>query len=171
MILLSTSDFTGYNYINTSTASLPKLQAYIDRYEKMYILQLLGVELGELFIADLSNASQDVRFVAIQDPFYEQTDAGHIYQSNGMIEFLCAAIAYHYIKDTQFSHTISGVGKKLLEAQKDQSGENAHRYGERRFNEELNTVDAIQWYCKTFDSATYPEYKGVEIKPIYSAIL
>lgn len=171
MILLTTAMFTGFNYINTSNNSISRLQSYIDRYEKQYICQLLGVELGELFIADLANASQDVRFVTIQDAFYEQTAAGTIHISKGMEEYLLAAVAYHYIKDTQYSHTISGVGKKLLEAQKDQTGENANRYGEKRFNEALDIVDAIQWYCKTFDTATYPEYKGIKIAPVYSAIL
>ena len=171
MILLTTADFAGYNYLNTTTATLTRLQAYIDRYEKQYICELLGVELGELFIADLANASQDVRFVAIQDAFYEQTTGGTIYISKGMVDFLLCAVAYHYIKDTQYSHTTSGVAKMLTEAQKDQSGENAYRYAERRFNESLDTVDAIQWFCKTEAATDYPEYKGVAIAPKYAALL
>lgn len=171
MILLETADFAGYNYINTTTATLVRLQAYIDRYEKQYICELLGVELAELFIADLANVSQDAIYVAIQNAFYEQADSGTIYISKGMVDFLLCAVAYHYIKDTQYSHTTSGVAKMLTEAQKDQSGENAYRYAERRFNEALDTVDAIQWYCDIENSADYPTYKGQKIAPKYAAML
>ena len=171
MILLQTSDFTGFNYLNIGTNETVKLQAYIDRYEREYILKLLGVDLGVAFIDDLANVSQDARFTVIQDSFELQDSSGLMHISRGMVDFLCAAIAYHYVKDNQAKHSVSGVAAKLAEAGTVKSQENGYRFAEKRWNEALETAESIQWYCKIYDSATYPEYKGQEFEPKFSAFL
>jgi hypothetical protein len=177
-ILLTTSDFSGFYVVNLNTANTPILQTYIDRYEKEGILRLLGVELGLLFIADLANVSQDVRFTVLQDPFQltlNQTDK----ISRGMVDFLCAYVLYHYVKDRQIRITDNGVALSVNEAQTIVSPKEANRYGEKKFNELLDTVEAIRWYCIEYAPATYPstpsrlypEFNGEEIQPIYSPLI
>jgi len=57
MIIVQKSDFTGFSQLARSTATDATLQRFIDRYEKQYIQQIFGVELGNLLIADLIPSS------------------------------------------------------------------------------------------------------------------
>ena len=76
-ILINTSDFSDrtnyakfYIPFNASLCgSVEQLQGYIERYEKKYINQLLGVDLANLFIADLVDQipQQDI-YLAIYNP-------------------------------------------------------------------------------------------------------
>ncbi|HKZ36116.1 MAG TPA: hypothetical protein VJ184_00595, partial [Chryseolinea sp.] len=101
MIILTLDDFTGFQILARSIQNDPELQSYIDRYEKKYIHQLLGVTLGDLFIADLTmGVPSDPRFVAIFDTFSKQDDC-RIYDSNGIKDILTALVFYHYIFDSQ----------------------------------------------------------------------
>ena len=178
MILLRLSDFTGFELLATNTKAAVLIQQYIDRYEAQYIYKLLGIDLGKLFIADLANASQADRFALIEDAFAIEQEPKQ-YVSLGMKDFLACAVLYHYIKDTQAQHTQAGVADSLNEAMTVSSPIDASRYAERKFNEALDTVDAIQWYCKTYAYETYPndptklypEYNGQVINPVFSAFL
>lgn len=178
VILVSVSDFAGFQLIPKSTQSTPLIQTWIDRYEAKYICELLGVELGKLFIASTPTTTADPRFVAIRDAFQFQPDY-KIEESKGMKDFLLSIIFYHYVKDNQDKLSLTGVTENQSEAQKDKSPLDAYRFGERKFNESLNTVDAIQWYCKFYANQLYPnditkqypEYKGQCIKPKFAAIL
>lgn len=169
-LLVTLNSFTGLNQLARSTATDPKLQEYIDQYEEEYIIRLLGKELGELFIEDKSNPSQEARFAIIEHPFTEQENEC-LYISKGMKQMLTDIIFYYYVVETQTGHTQSGVANKQAEAGKVRTPDDAARKAERRFNDCLKTWDAIQWYCKTFARDDYPEYKGQHIGPIYSPIL
>lgn len=177
-LLVSLSDFVGFYGLNVNTANTPVLQAFIDRYEKPYILELLGVELGLLFIADLANVSQEARFTTIQEPF-DVTLNHRDYSSLGMKDFLTAAIYYEYTLTRQAKPTDDGVARSTNEAQTIVSPTDAARYGANKFCEALDTVEAIQWYCKTYAPATfptdpdklYPEFNGKKIDPTFAPFL
>jgi len=160
MILLTTSDFTGYFNIPTSNAreTLALLQTYIDRYEKMYLCQLLGVELAELFIADLANASQEARFTVIQDEFYfdSSTRTGVQYHSRGMVDFLSALVFYHFVTENAAQLTTNGVTVSVTENGSVLSPEGAYRFAERKWNEAQSTSEAIYWYIKYEAPRVYP---------------
>ena len=171
MIILTLDDFTGFQILARSIQNDPELQSYIDRYEKKYIHQLLGVTLGDLFIADLTmGVPSDPRFVAIFDTFSRQDDC-RIYDSNGIKDILTALVFYHYIFDSQAKHSQSGVTLQIAETSKMASLENAARFGEKKWNEAIDSIEAIAWYCTTFIPADYPEYMGLLFRPKYSAIL
>lgn len=191
MILLQLSDFTGFYILNVNTANTPILQALIDRYEAYYIKKLLGVELGLAFIADLQNISQDARFSVLQDPFdlhlagttgqynpitgkKTQTD----YSSRGMIDFLAACVFYEWAKTRQVRATDNGIAVSVDEAETLVTPKEAANYGESKWNEAVETAEAIQWYCTTYAPATYPttparlypEYNGDKFDYLYNQI-
>jgi len=177
-IIVTVNDFTGFQLIPKSTQSRPNIQAWIDRYESDYIRQLLGVELGNLFIASTPLTTVVPRYVTIRDAFQYQPNF-KIETSKGIKDFLLNAIFYHFVKDNQDQLSLTGVTSNISEAAEDKNSLNAYRFGERKFNESLDTVDAIQWYCKFYanqlypDDPTkqYPEYKGQCIKPKFAAVL
>lgn len=177
-IILAISDFSGFHILNQSTARTPILQAMIDRYEAHYIKQLLGAELGNLFIANKAEPSQDARFVVIQDAF-DYTHNQKDYSSRGMKDYLLAAVLYEYVTNMQVRPTDNGIAKSVDEAETIVTPQQARRYAERKWNEALDTVEAIQWYCKTYADTLhpsdpdmqYPEYLGKELEPIFSPLI
>jgi len=165
-------DFTGAFRLAFSSHLIPVIENYRDRIERIYLIKLLGKELADLFISDLNLTGNPVnaRFITIFNPIYEQEN-GIIYESKGIKHILTSIIFWQYIHETQIGSSQSGVSKRIVEAGIVQSPENASRYGEIRYNECLMSWDTIQWFCKTFDSSTYPEFKGSSLEPKFSAIL
>ena len=171
MILLTVDDFTGFFELAQSTANIPLLQSYIDRYERDYIHRLLGVELGELYIADLTAPSAP--YTTLTNAFYEQDDCDVIWSSLGMKDFLKAAVFYHYVFQEQVQHSQSGVTISLAETSHVVTPENAAAFARRRYNaccvtyptsDKKTTAEAIQWKCETDDPDSFPTYNGTKIK-------
>ena len=168
MIILTINSFIHFYKIATKNTTEGLLQAYIDSNEELGIKQLLGVELGDLFIADLiAGVPQDARFVAIFNPFIDDDALG---QSKGMKAMLTSFVYYQYIKNSQSVSTQSGVSTLGTEAGKIVTFENAVRSAEVRFNDGLETFYSIRKYIQE-NQSTYPEFKGVIISPVYSPIL
>ena len=171
MIILQLSDFKGGKYdLPDSVGVYVKndLQETIDKYEKQYIYQLLGVEQGNLFIAWLAaNQSPPNAFYSkILNPF--ATDGTyyswywscyrHIIESQGMKEYLKAAIFYEYTKVGLITSQ-AGVTQPLSETAIQQSPASTMRFSENKFNDVLDTIEAIQWYCMSEETA-FPAFKG-----------
>lgn len=262
MILVTIDSFKGYKDIAISNQTRPELQDYIDRYEKLYILKLLGVDLGNKFIADIQNydaitpipqgdydASTGIyptvgsggggsvaeddsytisvagtinsidykvgdiiyaladtptadqwgvkqyRFTFIENPFDIQSGENNfwdwglwswpwaefngwwceggepIYNSYGMEDLLTCLIYYHYIAYTQYQSSQGGTTSTNVETGTNVGFENAVRAGEKKWNDALNQVGAIQFYCAVYNKDNYPEYKGNIFKPKFSALL
>lgn len=177
MILLETTDFDSGEYVIAQTNDTTALiQTYIDRHEAAYIKRILGVELGLLFIEDIQGNDADsdeitARMAAIRDAFMIQADSGCIYESKGMKDILMAIVFYFFVSETQVKHSQSGVITNAAEVSNIAQPENATRFAETKFNGALSSIEAIQWYCGTEETATYPEYDGTYIRPRYSNLL
>lgn len=160
MILLSVTDFTGFFNIPTSNSreTTTLLQTYIDRYEKTYLCNLMGVELAELFIADLANVTQETRFAVIQDAFYldDPNTTGVMYESKGLVDMLTGVIFYHFVTERSALLTTNGVSVSVTETGEILSPEGAYRFAERKFNQMLATWEAIQWYIEDYAPSEYP---------------
>jgi len=179
MIILQTTDFeTGFNQLALSIQTTPILQDYIDKYEELFIKQILGVELGELFIEDIKGEDSDSsaispRFQKILDPFIEQDsrNSDKIWVSKGMKETLASLVFYKYVFEGQAKISQSGVILNQAEVATIQSPENAARFAEVRWNDALESIDAIQWWCGWEDTENYLEYEGIIFRPNYSPLL
>jgi len=170
MILIQTSDFDNFHSLAQSIANTNELQAYIDRYEEKYIKLILGAVLGELYIVDKSNPTQDPIFVVIEDAFIMDENSS-IRESKGLKDVLLSLIFYHYVFDTQTKHSQSGVTINQSEVSNTNSPENAARFGEQKWNDSLDSIESIQWYVTVFAPDDYPEYNGTQFKPRFSPLL
>lgn len=179
MIILTTNDFAGFQGLAKSINLTPVIQAYINHFEKKYIMQIFGVELGKLLIADLSaGVPATQRFKDVVNPFDQQVPLGtwcgcegNIYSSLGLKDVLASFVYYHYTIKTQLGSTQGGMADSMVDTAKMATARGTARNAEKTFNDALDSVDAIQWFCKFNSPDVYPEYAGVYIAPQYQAML
>ena len=162
MSIIQVTDFaTGKYVIPTNPLQDTDLQTYIDDAQRVYLPMLFGVELYDLFIADLvANVPQATRFIKVFDPFQDQTN-GILTISDGMKEMLKGFVYYIYLRDLVNRATTTGLTRVLHE---NSENVNAVWYDlNRRYNEAVETYKIIQHYMTITNSTEYTEYNGVFI--------
>jgi hypothetical protein len=143
-----------------------KIQSYIDRYEKKYLIKLLGVDLFNEFVADLDSSGipQTTRFVKIYEPFEYDNANCNIVISDGMIEMIKGIIYFQYMKDQTNQMTVTGNVRPLGENSENVSTLNNMMYN--RYNEGIMTYRSIQDYiCE--NNSDYLKYNGIGLKMAY----
>jgi len=185
-ILINTSDFsdrTNYSkfYIpfNTSLCgSVEQLEGYIKRYEKKYINQLLGVDLANLFIADLvDQVPVDPIYLAIYNPiekdltndensqiFYSSlcNCSNKQIETDGMKSLLMGLVFFQYMRDQPFSRENTGVSRKIAENSENSS---FYQWGiAEHYNESVKDYQETQYYIllEQSENDTYEEFNGVK---------
>jgi len=161
-LILQISDFSAGRFkIPTTTFQESDLNDFITKYENQYLVELLGVELFNLFVADLvAGVPVDARFVAIFDAFNDQDDC-FLCRSEGMKEMMKAFVYFHYVRDTYTRNTTNGV--KQQKAENSISLDAVSGDLTTRFNEGVNSYWCIQRrMCD--DSTLYPEFNGVNLE-------
>lgn len=182
MIIIAKNDFTGFQEVARSIASDPKLQAYIDRYEKGYIMKILGVTLGERLIANLAGsppAPTDTDLLAIFSAFdvQEQTGSanfvdGFIHHSLGLKDILVNMVFFHYVHESQGEIGQSGMAVGQSDASTVLTPRAAARFAERKWNASLESIESIQWYCRWFDpNKKLTDFQGQHIPAQYNSML
>src|SRR3990172_269512 len=182
MILVQLSDFAGFHILARSIQNDGILQAYITRFEERFIKLILGATLGQLYIDDKSQPTQDPIYAAIEDAFMldDTNSSGWVWESNswnsireskGLKDVLISLIYSEFVFDTQTKHSQSGVTINQSEVANNNSPENAARFAEQKWNEALTSISAIQWYCTSFAPTDYVDYNGKEFTPKYSSFL
>jgi hypothetical protein len=185
-ILIDTSDFAdrinfAKFYIPFSSSlcgSTEQLEGYIKRYEKKCINQLLGVDLANLFIADLVDQvpQQDI-YLAIYNPIEKDLtndDNSQIYYSslcgcknkqietNGMKSLLMGLIFFQYMRDQPFSKEFTGVSRKIAENSENSS---FYQWGiAEHYNESVKDYQETQYYIllEKNENDIYQEFNGVK---------
>lgn len=172
MIILQISDFVGFFELALSPKAETILQAYIDDHEADYIRKLLGPNLGNAFIADKSQPTQDPVFAVIEDPFQIEDDELN-HTSKGMKHLLQSLIFYEFVKDTQYHHTQSGVVRREVETALNMTGRAASRHGENKRNKSKDTWDEIQWYVNEYAPEDYTDtpFNGEEMDLEWGSIM
>ena len=145
MALTLTTDFTGEYKVQKD--SKQDLEAYITKYEKIYLVQLLGAELFDLFIADLDNATpqvpQSAIFLSIYNAF-QTDDDGFVRVSEGMRVMLKQFIYFHFVRDSNHKKTESGVVINRVEVSEN-TPYNGYNLVEA-FNEGVTNAWSIQFF-------------------------
>ena len=158
MAILQASDFANKFEIHTNGVNLLKVTSYIERYEESYIIDMLGVELGELFLADLEEPTPDPIYTFLYEPFNYQNDY-EILKSRGLVDMLLGFIYFEYLRDMKVQQTIN-IPVKV----KGQNSDRANTLNMglfERYNDSIVTYQAIQKYiCENTED--YPTFKGVE---------
>ena len=154
MSIVVNTDFKGE--YNISKNCYDQIDSYIEKYEKKYLLKLLGAELYDLFIADLTvtepQVPQTTRFLDIFNSFAKD-ESNCIIESEGMRKMLTQLIYFHYVRENQVINTSGGTVSNSVEL-----GLNASFKGNivQAFNEGVDNSHSIQWFI--CDNPTdYPE--------------
>ncbi len=157
--ILIPDDFGNGEYIVPQNC-FDNIQPYIDKYEKHYLLRLLGADLYDLFIADLvSGVPVDPIYLSLFNEF-RIDETGCIRISEGIKQMLIQFCYFHIIRDLGVKKGIGGVGKYKNEVS--EVGYNGFNIVEA-YNEGVDNWRAIQWFICEND-ADYPEYNGEFIK-------
>jgi len=166
-ILNIETDFTGTAQLQFDTQTEAKFDVIRDERESTYIYQLLGAELGALFIADLdaNGVPVTVRFLDIYNAFAEDIGTTTFYnwpgidtiaESKGIKYFLKNIIWFYFARNNQM--LVSAGGNKSASSQNSTPNNDSFALA-RMYNKSIDTGHAIQWYICD-NSATYPEYNG-----------
>lgn len=138
-----------------------KIQAYIDKYERIYLVKLLGAELFKDFIADLvAGVPQDARYLAIFEAFEYDDVNCMVYISEGMLEMIKGFIYFQYLKDLTNTVAVSGNVRQMGENSENVSTLNSMIY--TRYNEAVKTYKTIQKFICD-NSKDYLKYNGVKV--------
>ena len=155
-LFVTINDFTGKFALSTGMYANTNIQSYIDRYEDIYLTELLGVKLYNLFIADLvSNVPVTAKYTKIFNAFKEELDIRLII-SKGMKDMLVGFIYFEYMKDSITQTTPIGVVKQSTE---NSTPISAHTPIYLRYNESVKNYRAIQDYIMQ-NLSTYPLFRG-----------
>lgn len=155
MAIIQESDFV--NEYKIPTDNFSNLDSYIVRYENYYLVRLLGANLYDLFIADLTPSTpqtpQSARFDVIFKSF-EIDDNECLRISQGMKIMLRQFIYFHYTRDqvnqpSQTGHVQNTNSNSTPARFKGFNLVQAYNEGVKNFNE-------IQWYIRDNDT-DYPE--------------
>ena len=160
------SDFNkGKFELHTGMYEQAKIQAYIDKYEKQYLIKLLGSDLYDLFVADLvAGVPQDPIYLKLYDPFnYDRLDCS-IEILEGMIEMVKGFVYFQYLKDQTNQVFVSGSVRPVGENSENVSTLNMMIY--TRYNESIRSYKAIQTYICDY-LTNYTEFNGKRLKTAY----
>lgn len=163
MAIITTDDF------NSGSVRIPRnpnqsidLSEMIDYVEEYYLPRLFGVELYELFIADLvGGVPVTPRFVFVFDPFNDQTN-DYFVQSEGIQEMLKDFVYYHYGREQQTRLTT--VGAKQVNSENSENRSSIQHDLLQRYNNGMNSYKVIQEYMANINPDDYPEFNGVYLR-------
>jgi hypothetical protein len=162
MAIQQESDFNSGRFtIPTNTWQGDSLDDYITRVEAEYLPRLFGVELYDLFIADLTGVPGvpvSARFLKVFNAFNDQT--GDCFtQSEGLKVMLNGLVYYYYLRDRVSRVTTDGI--KLTTGE---NSDNVSAIGHdltSRYNESIKSYKVIQNFMFNVDAVSYPEFKGI----------
>jgi hypothetical protein len=141
-----------------------KIQSYIDKFEKRYLLKLFGAELFGLFENDLTNGvPQTQRFLDVFNAF-DYDDGCQIISSDGLIEMLKGFIYFEYVRDLTSQMTVNGNVRPVGE--NSEPIQNFETLLLTRYNDAVNNFQNIQKFMCD-NSNNYREFNGGVVRTIY----
>lgn len=168
MAILQTSDFTGQ--FQLAQNHLTDISTYFERYEREYLVKLLGAELYALFDANLTGTPEvpaSAPYTTIFNPLVF-SDGSYPYVSNGIKFMLKCYVFYHYVRDNNLYHSITGLVSSGIENATAQIDAKGAQYIVTRFDEGVMTHQIIQRYIE-LHSDDFPTYNGVKFvrQPVF----
>jgi hypothetical protein len=156
-LLIDSNDFVGTFELPKTTFS--KIDSYISRYEKPYLYKILGQELADLFIADLTN---QVPVTPIYLKIYEFLmfqNRGINFISEGLKPILLGLIWWEYMKDNNVKATTTGEVQQQNEVSVNVTFGRLFNY----YNNSIYSIIALQTYIE-LNKEDYPDFLGVKFK-------
>lgn len=164
MAILEPSDFTNnptYNIALSKTAE-KELPALIDQVERDNLQELLGCELHDLFIADLTvntpQIPQTQIYIDIFNAFCEDETHCGLQRSFGIRDMLMSIV---YFEWHRYNATKSIAPGMVAINPENSSVVGPNSYGAyQKYNRGVQSYNAIQWLV--YDNTTdYPTFNGI----------
>lgn len=162
-MFITIQDFqTGKFELHTGMYDVQRLQAYIDKYESKYLVNLLGAELFNQFEADVilgGGTPTEQRFIDIFEPFRKDISCDVVI-SEGMVEMLKGFIYFEYSKD--LVNQVTPVGHVVPVGENSENPTTLYSMIYTRYNEGCKTYKSIQRFiCDSMSD--YSDFNG-EVK-------
>ena len=159
--VLDIEDFsTGTNTIRHNGYANSNLQWYIDKYERDFLIDLLGVPLYDLFIADLSGGVPvSAIYTDIFEPIATVIGTENLV-NRGMKEMLKGFVYFHYVRDDMFKQTPTGA--KSTQSDNSTNVTLTSMNIQSRFNDSVDDYKVIREYIKDNES-DYPTFLGCDL--------
>ena len=156
--ILQTTDFTGKYAISQNNFNTSDLQAFIDKYESIYVYDLLGVELGNLLLDDITTDFTPPVTTKYATIFNVLSQDDPLVRSNGIKEMLLGFVYFEFVRTQTVQNTL--VGNVLNQNEVSVNVDFANTVVYLNYNEAIRTYRGIQ--CYVLDKFTdYPEFKGL----------
>ncbi len=155
-LLIVADDFVGKWDLAKSNDD--KIDEYIAEYEEMYLIELLGKELFDLFKADVSSTTlKPVTpiYLTLYNSFTEKINE-LVFTSEGLKKMLLGLIFFQYVRDNRIKQTMNGA----IEIQTEVSTFSESTFLFQRQNQAVQTYNAIQQYILD-NKLDYPTFYGV----------
>ena len=154
-LLINKVDFIGTYKVAQNTYT--DIDAYIAKYEESYLIDLLGVELFNLFKAYVTTPLTNEDYLYIREPFkYDHNTC--IVSSEGMKSMLLGFVYFEYMRGQKIKKTISGAVVNQSENSREVSINNTDIY--QKYNDSIRSYVAIQRYIRRNKAIKYPQFNG-----------
>lgn len=157
-LLIVKTDFVGKYALATSTKGNDNIDSYIAEYEEQILIDLLGLELFELFKADVDGVTKKP-VTPIYLTLYDRLNfeyCNHLLTSFGLKNILLSIIYFYYVRDNTVKQTVNGS----VNIQTEVSQPADKTYLLLRYNEAVTAYSVIQRYCLENKDDVYPTFKG-----------
>jgi len=157
--IVKPTDFIGKYSISQSSFDVTKLQAFIDKYEKKYLIDLLGVTIADLLYADIAASTFLPPVTAKYSTIFNlmATDVPIEIRSNGIKEMLLGFIYWDYCINNPVKNTSTGFVVASNEVSNLIDWNSTPIYS--NYNEAVNTYRNIQIYVCN-NSTDYFDFNG-----------
>lgn len=144
-MFLELDDFINKFELSKGMFVTNKLTSYIERYEKHYLVNLLGSDLYTQFMSDLdvNDMPQSPNFWNIYNPFNEDWNF-RILESKGLIDMLTGFIYFEFSKDLVNQQT--PFGNVDPKSENSVVASTIYNMMYNRYNESVKTYTNIQMY-------------------------
>jgi hypothetical protein len=153
-MILIPSDFQGVFKIGQSS----DLQAFIDKYEPMYLMNLLGIDLYLEFKDDFDKVKREPKEEIYKEIFKPILDEKYGY-SEGIKEMLRGFIFFEYVRVNKFKVTESGVHVSRSDSTREPGFTEFNIYN--YYNGSIKSYKVIRKYLID-NSEVYPKFNGVD---------
>jgi hypothetical protein len=155
--LVTIDDFVGDFFLQQDITTQNAFNSIRDEWDRVYIRRMLGVELGNLFLADFDTNSgvPTGRYKTIYDPIQDDSN-GIIIESRG-IKYMMKGITWYYF--ARQNNTIASTGGNKTTASENSTPSDQSFFLAKNFNSAIKTGREIQRYIRE-NSSDYPEYNG-----------
>jgi hypothetical protein len=153
-LLIVKEDFVGkFNLVKSINDTI---ESYISIYEENYLRELLGINLFNLYKADVVDyLPESIEFLTITNPLFVEQD-GYSIISQGLKNMLLGFIFFEYVRDVKIKQSMSGAVVNKVDSS---SNDFTQEYLYQRYNESIDIYKNIQMYIE-LNKDIYPSYNG-----------